>query len=134
MMNSVLDTPFETALRILLLMSESSAPLSSESLAVLDTLAVFKADENRFAIDEYDARREQIKEAVKILVRRGLIEVLKNADGFKYRATEIGGKVCGENESEYAAEYRKAAKAVINISKGKTEIEITNLLMRQNGG
>ena len=141
MMHSALDTTFEMSLRVLLLLSVTPKAYSADMLALADTLTIYSGHfgitdrnlhgESRYVLDEYDARRELAKEAVKFLTLRGLVTALYDTQGFRYEINADGEEyICGNN-SEYALEYRSVAQVIARVINNKTEREIFNL-MRKN--
>jgi hypothetical protein len=138
MMRSALDTAFEMSLRILLLLSTTSSAYSVDMLALADTLTIYGGNfgitegnlhgESHYVLDEYDARRELSKEAVKNLAMRGLIVVLRGSEGFHYKVTDMGKQFINGNKSEYADEYRSAARKTVSFIDGRTERELFLLM------
>lgn len=51
----------------------------------------------------------------------GTAEAVSYKDGLSYIITPEGEDYCSALTSEYAREYRKAAKSVISATKGKSE-------------
>jgi len=142
-MVSVLDTPFEMSLRVLLQLSSARKDaMTADMLTIADTFTIYGdkfgiSDDNlhggdAHAFEEYDARRELVKDAVQILVLRSLIDVSKSEDGFRYAINEAGVVYTDSLVSEYADMYREAAKAGLNFINGKTERELFALILKPN--
>ena len=142
-MVSVLDTPFEMSLRVLLLISELPRRIiTEEMLTIADTFSIYGAKfgitdknlhgGNAHIFDEYGARRELIKKAVKLLGLRGLINVSQNEDGFSFTISSTGRDYVNSLVSEYAEMYRKAAKAVREFIADKPERELFTLIIKSH--
>ena len=142
-MISVLDTPFEMSLRVLLLLSAKPRTImSADMLAIADTFTIYSEtfgiaaenihDGGAHIFGEYDARRELVKEAVKMLVLRGLCDVIQNENGFYYTISDSGKIYADSLDSEYAATYREAVTAVHGFISGKTERELFALIIKPN--
>lgn len=140
-MISVLDTPFEMSLRVLLLLSvKPGCIMNADMLAIADTFTIYGnkfniTNENihsdgAHAFEEYDARRELVKEAVQMLVLRGLIDVSQSEIGFRYKINREGIQYASSLVSEYADTYREAAEAVHTFINGKAERELFNMILK----
>ncbi|GHU56479.1 hypothetical protein FACS1894132_13930 [Clostridia bacterium] len=115
--------------------------MTTDMLALTDTVAVFGAnfgiaDENlhgekAYVLDEFDARRELIKEALKLLVTQNLVRVKKYDDGFHYSVSDNGRTHSAEFDSEYAAEYLALAKKASDYTQGKTERELFKIMSKR---
>lgn len=130
---SVLGSPFEMSMRILLMLDEMiKIELDEQRICALDFIAVYAADFNlldenlhgygNYRYSEYPARKNLAKQALKILVLNGTISFSPNQNGFTYKISESGHKVCKGLTSSYAEEYRIAVRAVsmkYDISNGK---------------
>ena len=136
-MDNVFNTPFEMSLRILLLLSAGGSK-TSDMLALTDTVAIYGAefgiaDENlhggvNFILDEFDTRRELTKEAISQFVRRGLLRVAQEYDGFRFSITEQGKAFSDSLESDYATGYRSLVNASNAFIGDKTEREVFLLM------
>ena len=143
MMNSVLGTPFEMSLRILLLLSAGKVCLTADMLVLADLLTAYGATfgiakinlhgNNDHPLDETAARRVLIKESIRQLVLRKLINAQHCKDGFRYSISQSGVAFIKGNESEYAASYRVCAKSALRHIKGKTEREVFALISTKGG-
>ena len=132
-MDNVFNTSFEMSLRVLLLLSAGGSK-TSDMLALADTIAIYGAefgisDENlhggtNYILDDFDTRRELAKEAVGQLMRRGLLCVVREHDGFRFTITAQGKIFCDSLDSDYAVEYRFLANAANIYIGDKKEREI----------
>jgi hypothetical protein len=141
-MLNVLDTPFEMSLRILLLLFVGGGGLTIDRLALMDTITVYSGnfgitDENlhgdsEYVLDEFDARRELAKEALRTLVTRGLVVAGRGDEGFVHRITDTGRKYAKRFDSEYAIEYCELAQVAYRFAANKTERELFAAMNRRH--
>lgn len=121
-MNSIYNSVNEIRIRILLLLEHSVQEfLSSDKIAALDFITVYGKEfdvsdnnlhgDNRFKYSELPSRRQVVSQAIKVLVRDGMLDVsLKN--GFEYKITDKGINFIDVIDSFYASEYEEIAKQV----------------------
>jgi hypothetical protein len=136
-MDSVFNTPFEMSLRVLLLLATGGSK-TSDMLTLADTVVIYGAefgiaDDNLhggagYILDEFDTRRELTKQAVGQLVRRGLVRVMRENDGFRFSITPQGKGFHDSLDSDYAAEYSRLANAANAYIGDKTEREVFALM------
>lgn len=115
MSDSVLDTPYESALRTLLILRATGTAVSAAYLAALDTLTVNgqtfglqTANLNgmhRFAAGEYYARHRLIQTALRSLALKELVEVSIAEKTVKYSLTEAGNRTANRMMTRYAREF-----------------------------
>lgn len=142
-MSNIFNTSFEISLRVLLTLE--SAPLqwwTADLIAASDFITVYSGDfgitavnlhgVNSFKYSEFALRREMVKEALKALVARDLIDVKSAQDGFMYTLSKNGGECCGEIESSYAQSYRELAASVREKFADKTDREVLRLINRNS--
>lgn len=116
----VFNTVFEMELRIMLLMS--SVPklfFSSTRILAFDFINCYAKvlgialenlhGNNDFMYAEMAGRRSLITEAIKKLVRHGILKV-KNNHGYQYKITEPGLEISNGFHSTYAQEYRRVSR------------------------
>lgn len=141
-MAKIWNTKFELSLRALMLLSADSAtPKTLDMIALLDTIAIYGEDfgisvENLhgdidFALDEFDARREIMKLAIKDLVLQGLAISVKGSEGFRYTISPTGDEYCKRLTSDYAVEYKQLAQEVKHLVKLQSEKEIFDMISKQ---
>ncbi len=120
---NVLGSPFEMSLRILLILNEAKGiELGIQRISAIDFIAVYAADFNlldenlhgygNYRFSEYPARKDLVSSALKILVLNGTISFLANQNGFVYKITENGRRVCRDLTNSYSEEYKIALRAV----------------------
>lgn len=118
--SGIFNTVFETALRIILLTSSSPDILfSSTRILALDFINCYAkafglASENLhgnndFMYGELAGRRLLITEAIKRLVRNGILQV-QNDCGYRYKITAYGIELSSNFLSTYAQQYCRVAK------------------------
>ena len=116
----VFNTVFEMELRIMLLMS--SVPelfFSSTRILAFDFINCYAKvfgialenlhGNNDFMYAEMAGRRSLITEAIKKLVRHGILKV-KNNQGYQYKITDYGLEISNGFHSTYAEEYRRVSR------------------------
>jgi hypothetical protein len=137
---SMLGSPFEMSLRSLLMLDELiDIELDEQRICAIDFIAVYAADFNlldenlhgygNYRYSEYPARKNLVREALKVLVLDGTVSFFPNQNGFTYRISESGHEVCKGFIGSYAEEYRIAVRAVsmkYDISNGKSLLNIIN--------
>jgi len=136
-MDSLFNTPFEMSLRLLILLSAGGSK-TADMLALADTVVIYGAefgvaDENlhggvNYILDEFDTRRELVKETTRQLVRKGLVRVTPEYDGFRFSVAPQGKEFSNSLDSDYAAQYRQLAAAANSFIGDKTENEIFNIM------
>ena len=110
-------------MRLLLLLCASEDSLSIDDLAITDFVTVYASDFgltsynlhglNRSKESEFAARRQQIKEAIRFLVKENYAGVEESSVGFLFYITVAGEKLCAAFGSDYAADYTAAALKAI---------------------
>lgn len=121
-MNNIFNSVNEIRIRILLLLEHSVLDyLSSDKIAALDFITVYGKEfnvsdnnlhgDNRFKYSELPSRRQIVLQAIKALVKDGMLEVsLEN--GFEFKITDRGINFIDSVDSFYANEYGIIAKKV----------------------
>jgi len=128
------NSPFEMGLRTLLLLScAPTKAFSIDRIVGLDFVACYAADFslscanlhgiNNYKYGEIGGRRLLVREAVKDLVIRGLLNVTIER-GYLFSISEEGKKYARKLKSTYATEYKVAAKAAVTKYKKNTDESI----------
>ncbi|MBD5637573.1 hypothetical protein HYI18_02940 [Clostridium botulinum] len=141
-MNNLFNTPFEISMRVLLtLLTSGRESMTLDMVAVSDFLTIYSRDfdisdynlhgDNSFSFSEFTSKRKITKEAIKLLVKNNLIDVLRCDEGFKYLLNDRGRQVCNNFTSDYAAEYIALAHDVRDFINGKKEIELMNTINKE---
>lgn len=121
--NNMLGSPFEMSLRILLMLNENeNMALDVQRMSAIDFIAVYAADFNlldenlhgygNYRFSEYPARKNLVATALKMLILNGTITFLANQNGFAYKITKAGKKICHVLKDSYSAEYQIGIRAV----------------------
>lgn len=142
-MNNIFNTPFEVSLRVLLTLEASPRHwVSSDWITAVDFITTYCKDfglsdenlhgENNYKYSEFALRRELVKEALKALVSRRLVEVRALSNGFLYILAKAGGNYCADLTSDYAENYRELAAVVGLYVNGKPEREILALINKHS--
>lgn len=122
--NNVFNTVFEMSLRIILLTSSSpNFYFTSTRFLVLDFINCYAekfglADtnlhgDNNFMYAEIAGRRALVLEAIKKLVKHGMLKV-QAKDGYSYKITNTGLEFARKLSSTYAQEYRRISRSTVS--------------------
>jgi len=134
-MNEIFNTPFETALRtVILLQTERRADFSINMIAAIDFVSLYGQSfhtsdnnlhgDNLFKFAEFATRKELTREAVNLLVKRGLITAKATKDGFLFSIAEQGREFAQSLDTRYADSYRREVNCVLDKYAGYSEQEI----------
>ena len=138
-MNNLFNSPFENALRVLLLLSfNRDRAFSTDMITALDFIALYGKEfgitdsnlngDNTFSSCEYTAKRNIIQEAIKLLVLRNLISADYNPFGFYYSITENGLSFVKHLNTDYAKEYIATLIPLYTFTKNKTEQQLVSFI------
>lgn len=116
-MTELFNTPFETALRVLLLLeSEARTDFSINMIAAVDFAALYGRSfafsgmnlhgDNLFKFSEFATRKELTRDGMTLLVRRGFVDVNPTKNGFIYCISARGKEFSRQLDTRYAKEYR----------------------------
>ena len=142
-MDRLFNSTFENSLRLLLLLDEYDMPQTLDMLYAVDFMTIYSEPfglseqnlngDNDLKYSEFASQRDLVKKALKELVLNGTAEAVSYKDGLSYIITPEGEDYSGALASEYAREYRKAAKSVINATKGKSERSLIAEIFKLGG-
>lgn len=142
-MDRLFNSTFENSLRLLILLDEYDMPQTLDMLYAVDFMTIYSKPfglseqnlngDNDLKFSEFASQRDLVKEALKELVLNGNAEAVSYKDGLSYIITSEGEDYSGALTSEYAREYRKAAKSVINATKGKSERSLIAEIFKLGG-
>lgn len=138
-MERLYNSKFETRPRIMLLAAHDPGRVFSEDQLISYDFMVIYAHEfvegghslhgdNGFKYSEFSARKEAVSEAIKALVRQGMLHVSLE-DGFRYSATDEGIKCFSGMESSYSREYKEQLDLILEQYSNYDE-EILQKLIR----
>lgn len=118
MNDEIFNTPFETALRIaILLESESRSNFTINMIAAIDFAALYGKSfgissynlhgDNLFKFSEFAARKELANEGISYLVQKGMVIASATEQGFIYSISECGKGFAQSLDTKYAQDYRE---------------------------
>ena len=122
-MNDLFNTPFETGLRAMLILSViRSGGMTVDRLSAFDFMTIYGKEfevsdrnlhgDNSYSFSELSSKRSVCSEGIKMFVLDGLIAVNRTKSGFLYKLTVAGRKYVGALESDYKNQYLAIAEAV----------------------
>ena len=130
-MDRLFNSTFENSIRLLILLDEYDMPQTLDMLYVVDFMALYGAafgityqnlnGDNEYKFSVFASHRESVKEALKELVLNGTVQAVSYNSGLSYSITPEGEDFSESLESEYAGEYRKNVKRVIQATAGRSE-------------
>lgn len=124
-MSEMFNTPFETALRIVIMLeTEKRKDFSMNMIAAIDFAALYGRSfqisdvnlhsDNLFKFAEFAIRKKLAQEAVSFLVKRGLIIAETTKNGFLYRILDTGRAFAGSLDTTYADSYRSEVNLALD--------------------
>lgn len=140
MKTKIFNTEFEVSMRLLLLLYSTNTGLDEEKILYLDFFTIYAknyklGDDNingdsKYMLNEFTAQRRLIKEAIKVLVLEGLIDVNNTKEGFIYKINNKGKSFCESMTSDYSKKYKKQATITREWFLNKTIKEIKDYSKR----
>ena len=138
MSNKLFNSPFEMMLRVVLLLSQDNKNYYSvDRIVLLDFVSCYAADfqlpysnlhgTNNYKFGELANRRQLVREAIRILVTRGLVEV-KVEKGYSFCISKLGLAYANKLESSYATEYRAIAESAKKKYRKESDENILSLV------
>lgn len=136
-MTELFNTPFETALRVLLLLeTEARKDFSINMIACVDFAALYGKSfdisemnlhgDNLFKFSEFATRKELTRDGIAFLVRRGFVEVKPTRNGFIYQISPDGLEFSQRLDTKYSYDYRRQVSLALQQFSGDTEQIILN--------
>lgn len=134
-MNELFNTPFETGLRAVLILSiTKSSGMTIDRLSAYDLMIIYGKDfevsdwnlhgDNNYSFSELSSKRAVCSEGVKMFVLDGLIAVNRTQGGFLYKLTAAGRKYIVILDSDYKEQYIAIAENVHKKYAKKSDSEI----------
>ena len=122
-MNDLFNTPFETGLRAMLILSIiKSKGVTLDRIFAYDFMTIYGKDfelsdwnihgDSSYNFSELSSKRSLCSKGIKMFVLEGLITVNLTAGGFLYKLTASGCKYIRTLESDYKDQYLDIAKTV----------------------
>lgn len=138
----VLNTPFETGLRIVLLLQSTGTVASLDRIIIYDFIATHADSFNLgdeplngstlFAFGELPARRRLAENAMKELILDGFADAQNTMDGIVYSISPAGRELCRRlqsgdgTESEYIVTYTKMVQRIHRRYRRRTVAQLAN--------
>ncbi|MBE6874167.1 MAG: hypothetical protein E7493_09710 [Ruminococcus albus] len=134
-MNDLFNTPFETGLRAMLILSLiKSNGITIDRISAYDFMTTYGKNftisqqnlhgDNSYSFSELSSKRAVFSEGIKVLVLDGLIAVNRTDKGFLYKLTGNGRKYIQALESDYKSQYIAIAEKVHNRYARKSDSAI----------
>jgi len=131
-MNNVFNTPFETGLRLLLILHRTnSSGMSIDRLAAFDFMTLYGKDFNisgynlnginGFKFSELPTRREICMQGMKEFALDGLVKIKQTAGGFKYAISNTGKQYVETLNSDYGKQYVEILQNVLDAFGSKSD-------------
>lgn len=138
-MNELFNTPFETALRILLLLeTKSRTDFTINMIAAIDFAALYGKSfefsdqnlhgDNLFKFSEFATRKELAGHGIKYLVQKGMVDVSSTKTGFVYSISDRGKELSTQLDTKYASDYREQVELALQHFSNDSEQLILNKL------
>lgn len=138
-MNKVFNTPFETGLRLLLVLyTANSSEMSIDCLVALDFMTLYGKDFNiskvnlnginGFNFSELPTRREICIQGMKEFALDGLVDVTYTKNGFKYKISKNGIQYVEALNSDYAKQYVSTLESVFNAFGNKSDAALVRAI------
>lgn len=134
-MSKPLNTSFETALRILLLLSSNeNSRMSIDKIVICDFMTLYGKNfgladynlhgDNSLFLGEYTLKRKRVSEAIDILTQYGYISAEYDVFGIMYSITESGLIATRSLSNSYALAYSSLAQNTLAHCHEKSEAEL----------
>ena len=134
-MSKPLNTSFETALRILLLLSsDDNSRMSIDKIAICDFMTLYGKNfgladynlhgDNSLFLGEYTLKRKRVSEAIEILTQYDYISAEYDVFGIMYSITESGSTAARSLSNSYALAYSSLAQNTSAHCHKKSETEL----------
>ena len=140
--DEALGTSFEMSFRALLLLDVSNGrSMTASMIAAYDFIAVYGADfglldenlhgDGVFRFSEFASRGELTQNAMKELVLKRFVNVAATKHGFAYSLSAEGRTVSRKMQSDYAEEYRIAAREVLRAFGRQSDEQLYNKIQKR---
>lgn len=120
----IYNTPYEIGIRVLVLLDKSEKPLDLQRLIIYDYLVLHYGDidnryqslhpDNPFHATELFIRRDMIINSIKLICRKGLVDIKLLNTGIYYKSNELGHNFLSYFESGYFNKLKDNATLVID--------------------
>lgn len=136
-MINIFNSTFENSLRVIILLSNSTAEMRQERIVYLDFITCYSHDfgfseningNNSSKKAEISLRRAKIEKALHELVVEGFVKPIDKDEGHFFEITIVGKQFSEQLSSNYANKYRKISKSVITQFSDKTDKDLLDLI------
>lgn len=138
-LSSVFNSPFETGLRIILILNYVyPESCSIEKLTAYDFITLYGSDfgispdnlqnDNLFRYSELTTKRENIKKSLRSFTAEGYVAVRSTVSGFSYIITKVGQDFCKELNNGYATTYSNYLSEAVSKYSQLTERKLMQLI------
>lgn len=138
-MNDLFNTPFESGLRALLILSVVAPEnVSVDRMAAYDFMAMYGKDfglttfnlhgNSVFNFSEFPAKRSLLTKGVKDIALDGLITILQTASGFMYQINKNGITFVKALDTDYSQQYFEALKKVHATYSTESDANLTKII------
>lgn len=138
-MNRLFNTVFENSLRMLLLLNLYEMPQTLDMLYAVDFMTQYGKTfgitneelngSNPFKFSEFTGRRDLVKESLRQLVLKGLVQPVETSKGMSYVISSEGEEYCAMLDSEFAMKYKEYASKTIAMIGNKSERQIISQII-----
>lgn len=136
-MNEIFNTPFETEMRILIILHAIGTPGASiDRIAAYDFMSVYGKDfgvsdsnlhgSNSFFFSEWPSRRALISSGIKEAALDGLISVNQTDYGILYTINNTGLTFVHSLNTDYAQQYMSAVTKAHSLYSELSDIDVMN--------
>lgn len=124
-MSDVFNTPFEIALRVLIILNTAKVKLSIDRITCFDFISTYGVDfgvseynlhgNNKYRFGEYAIKRAIVSKSLKRLVLKGYIKPFCSKNGFSYYISESGSSFCQSLHDDYADSLESIVNNTISV-------------------
>lgn len=132
------NTPIEIGIRILLILNRYKNTMELNSIIIYDYLMLHIGDfdkqyeslhpANPYHATELLAKRKVVKNAINLLIKKGLVNIICSEDGIKYKDSEIGEIFLSYFESGYYLKLCKNVDIVMERFGNYSEVELNEFI------
>ncbi|MEG0774398.1 ABC-three component system middle component 2 [Clostridium sp.] len=134
----IYNTPIEIGIRILLILKRCESAMELNSIIIYDYLMLHISDfdkkyqslhpANPYHATELLAKRKVVQNAINLLIKKGLVNIVCSEDGIRYKDSEIGNIFLSYFESDYYFKLCSNADIVIKRFEDFNEVELNKFI------
>lgn len=143
-MNNIFNTILENSIRFLLLLKEIyPKSISKEKICALDFITIYGKEfkltpinlqgDNSFGFSEYLSKRKNMAKFISFLVKKGLIDLDFDNEGYLYKINALGIDLVNKFESDYAFLYEDFLNNVIDKYLNFNEKQLFDVIFKVKG-